>query len=835
MATLTLIILKENTSPAARMTKNRTPYIPQKTEQEAQEYWDINNSFSVTEDDKKEKFYCLSMFPYPSGSAHMGHIRNYTLGDAISRFQRLLGKNVLQPMGWDAFGLPAENAAIKNKVQPSNWTNQNIENMKSQLKKMGFAYDWKRELATCDPEYYKWEQWFFIEMLKKGLAYQDEAEVNWDPVEETVLANEQVEDGKGWRSGATIERRKLKQWFLKITDYAEEILEDTDKLEGWPEQVKAMQKNWIGKSEGMEFIFNFRKGETPISVFTTRPDTIMGVTFLAISGDHPIALSLEKENKDIKSFLKKINSIRLSEADLAKQEKLGIDTRLKAAHPFSGEEIPIWIGNFVLSGYGSGALMGVPAHDERDYDFAKKYDLQIKQVIEGSLEDKIEEGAILKKNKLINSEEFNGLDFEEAFNLIDKKAKKLKCGERQTNYRLRDWGVSRQRYWGAPIPVVKNSKGNIEGAKDIPVLLPTEIEFSGVKSPLSEMEEFTKVSYGGEEFIRETDTFDTFFESSWYYARFASFDCNEKMLDERAKYWLPVDQYVGGIEHAVLHLLYSRFFYRCLRDLGFVEGSEPFLNLLCQGMVLKDGSKMSKSKNNIVDPNQVIESYGADALRLFVMFVAPPDQSFEWSDQGLKGASRYLNRLWNLVQHYLGSGIKKELNFSESSEEVRTLRNKTHQTLRKVKDDFLRRHSFNTAIASVMELTNSIPKDFLSHDANEAEKSSVKEAIDAILISLSPITPHIAHSLWKQLGNKNAIIDAEWPEANQIFLKEETFLLVIQVNGKLRGNITINKKMSQTQIEKLAMKEENVKKYLEERKILNIIYVPGKLLNFVVS
>jgi len=535
------------------------------------------------------------------------------------------------------------------------------------------------------------------------------------------------------------------------------------------------------------------------------------------------------------SFLKKINSIKLSEADLAKQEKLGIDTGLKAAHPFSKEEIPIWIGNFVLSGYGSGALMGVPAHDERDYDFAKKYDLKIRQVIKGSSEDKIAEGAILKKNKLINSDEFNGLDFNEAFNLIDKKAKKLKCGERQTNYRLRDWGVSRQRYWGAPIPVVKNSKGNMEGAKDIPVLLPTEVEFSGVKSPLSEMEEFTKVSYDGKEFIRETDTFDTFFESSWYYARFASFDSNEKMLDERAKYWLPVDQYVGGIEHAVLHLLYSRFFYRCLRDLGFVEGSEPFLNLLCQGMVLKDGSKMSKSKNNIVDPNPVIESYGADALRLFVMFAAPPDQSFEWSDQGLKGASRYLNRLWNLVQAYLESGIKKELNFTESSEEVRSLRNKTHHTLRKVKDDFLRRHSFNTAIASVMELTNSIPKYFLSDNANEAEKSSVKEAIEAILISLSPITPHITHSLWKQLGNKNAIIDVEWPEANQIFLEEETFLLVIQVNGKLRGNITINKKMSQTQIEKLAMKEENVKKYLEEKQILNIIHVPGKLLNFVAS
>ena len=635
------------------MPKAKEIYSHENVEKEAQEFWEKNQVFSVTEDPNKEKFYCLSMFPYPSGSAHMGHVRNYTLGDAISRFQRLLGKNVLQPMGWDAFGLPAENAAIKNKVQPSDWTSLNIEKMRSQLKKMGFAYDWKRELATCDPEYYKWEQWFFIEMLKKGLAYQDEADVNWDPVEETVLANEQVEDGKGWRSGAPIERRKLKQWFLKITDYAEEIFDETDSLEGWPEQVKAMQKNWIGKSVGMEFIFNFQKGETPISVFTTRPDTIMGVTFLAISGDHPIALNLEKENKGIKNFLKKINSIRLSEADIAKQEKLGIDTGLKATHPFLKEDIPIWIANFVLSGYGSGALMGVPAHDERDNDFAKKYSLPIKQVIKESAGHKIEDGAIVEKNILINSGEFNSLNFDEAFEKIDKKAKELKCGQKQTNYRLRDWGVSRQRYWGAPIPVVLNSKGEIEEAKDIPVLLPTKVKFSGVKSPLSQMEEFTKVSYHDEEFARETDTFDTFFESSWYYARFASFDSNNGMLDERAKYWLPVDQYIGGIEHAVLHLLYSRFFYRCLRDLDLVEGSEPFLNLLCQGMVLKDGSKMSKSKDNIVDPNEVIEEYGADTLRLFVMFVAPPDQSFEWSDEGVRGSYRFLNRIWNLVQNHI--------------------------------------------------------------------------------------------------------------------------------------------------------------------------------------
>ena len=817
------------------MPKAKEIYSHENVEKEAQEFWEKNQVFSVTEDPNKEKFYCLSMFPYPSGSAHMGHVRNYTLGDAISRFQRLLGKNVLQPMGWDAFGLPAENAAIKNKVQPSDWTSLNIEKMRSQLKKMGFAYDWKRELATCDPEYYKWEQWFFIEMLKKGLAYQDEADVNWDPVEETVLANEQVEDGKGWRSGAPIERRKLKQWFLKITDYAEEIFDETDSLEGWPEQVKAMQKNWIGKSVGMEFIFNFQKGETPISVFTTRPDTIMGVTFLAISGDHPIALNLEKENKGIKNFLKKINSIRLSEADIAKQEKLGIDTGLKATHPFLKEDIPIWIANFVLSGYGSGALMGVPAHDERDNDFAKKYSLPIKQVIKESAGHKIEDGAIVEKNILINSGEFNSLNFDEAFEKIDKKAKELKCGQKQTNYRLRDWGVSRQRYWGAPIPVVLNSKGEIEEAKDIPVLLPTKVKFSGVKSPLSQMEEFTKVSYHDEEFARETDTFDTFFESSWYYARFASFDSNNGMLDERAKYWLPVDQYIGGIEHAVLHLLYSRFFYRCLRDLDLVEGSEPFLNLLCQGMVLKDGSKMSKSKDNIVDPNEVIEEYGADTLRLFVMFVAPPDQSFEWSDEGVRGSYRFLNRIWNLVQNHISLGQISKPDFSSPNEKTLNLRQKTHKTLFKVKDDFSRRHSFNTAISSIMELTNAIPKEFLTKKATLKERSATNEAINNILIMLSPITPHITHYLWRKMGNRQAIIDVEWPETDKKLLEDQTINFVIQIDGKLRANIILDKESTNKKIEEMALQNKNIKKHLSKKGVKKFIHVKDKLLNIVTS
>ncbi|MEO1955453.1 MAG: leucine--tRNA ligase, partial [Gammaproteobacteria bacterium] len=572
------------------MSNKDKPYEPEELERQIQQFWNENDVFSVTEDPDKEKFFCLSMFPYPSGSIHMGHVRNYTIGDTISRFQRMLGKNVMQPMGWDAFGLPAENAAIKNQVSPSDWTKQNIDSMKLQFQRMGFAYDWKREFATCDPNYYKWEQWFFLQLLEKGLVYQEEAEVNWDPVDKTVLANEQVIDGKGWRSGVEVEKRLLKQWFLKITDYAEELLEGTEKLEGWPSQVKTMQKNWIGKSEGMEFTYKIKGTDETIGVYTTRPDTIMGASFLAVSTSHHIAIEVSKKNDEIKRFIEEQNKIKVAEADLVKQEKLGINTGLFALHPFTGEELPIWIGNFVLSEYGSGALMAVPAHDQRDYEFAKKYNLEIKQVIEGSNQDNIDNGAILEKNRLINSNEFNGLYFDEAFEAIEKKAKELGCGFRKTNYRLRDWGVSRQRYWGVPIPILKNSNDDIFAANELPVQLPTDVKLSGVSSPLGTLNEFLEVTQDGQNLKRETDTFDTFFQSSWYYARFASYNSDNSMLDERAKYWLPVDQYVGGIEHAVLHLLYSRFFYRCLRDLDLVEGEEPFDNLLCQGMVLKDGS-----------------------------------------------------------------------------------------------------------------------------------------------------------------------------------------------------------------------------------------------------
>ena len=816
------------------MSNKDKTYEPEKLERQIQQFWNENEMFSVTEDPEKEKFFCLSMFPYPSGSIHMGHVRNYTIGDTISRFQRMLGKNVMQPMGWDAFGLPAENAAIKNKVSPSDWTEQNISSMKLQLQRMGFAYDWKREFATCSPDYYKWEQWFFLQLLEKGLVYQEEAEVNWDPVDETVLANEQVIDGKGWRSGAEVEKRRLKQWFLKITDYAEELLEGTEKLDGWPEQVKTMQKNWIGKSEGMEFTFKLKNMEQSVEVYTTRPDTIMGVSFLALSTNHALAVGASESDSSIKKFIEDQKKTKVAEADLAKQEKLGIDTGLYAIHPFTGEELPIWIGNFVLSEYGSGALMAVPAHDQRDYEFAKKYNLSIKQVIEGSKDDDINEAAILEKNNLINSREFDGLDFTKAFKAIELKSEQLGCGFRKVNYRLRDWGVSRQRYWGAPIPILKNSNNDTFPAKELPVKLPTDVKFSGVSSPLALLNDFIETKQDGQDLKRETDTFDTFFESSWYYARFASFDSESSMLDERAKYWLPVDQYVGGIEHAVLHLLYSRFFFRCLRDLGLVEGDEPFDNLLCQGMVLKDGSKMSKSKGNTVDPEDLISKYGADTVRLFVMFAAPPDQSLEWSDKGVQGSFRFLNRIWNLIQEHVDTGIPEKEEFDNNNKEALSLRIKTHQTLKKVKDDYERRHAFNTAIASVMELSNKIPKEFITNNSSLSERSAAHEAIMNIVIMLAPITPHLSQHLWWELGKDTPIIDHAWPEADPELLIEETVEIAVQINGKLRATVNLDPNANQETFENKALADVNVQKYLENKDIKKIIFVPGRLINIVI-
>ena len=814
------------------MPQEDHPYNPGEIEDEVQNYWASNNTFSVTEDPNKEKYFCLSMFPYPSGSIHMGHVRNYSIGDAISRFHRMLGKNVLQPMGWDAFGLPAENAAINNKVQPSDWTLENIQSMKKQLTRLGFAYDWEREISTSNSSYYKWEQWFFQQMLDKGLAYQEEAEVNWDPIDQTVLANEQVIDGKGWRSGADVEKKTLKQWFLKITDYAEELLDGTDKLTGWPEQVKTQQKNWIGKSEGMNFSFRVKDSDETINVFTTRPDTIMGISFIAISSSHKISRDLSSDRDDIKKFIEKQNKIKQSEADFAKQQKEGIFTGFYALHPFTDDLIPIWIANFVLSDYGSGALMAVPAHDQRDFEFASKYQLPILPVIKNNEGTENLSAAYIEKNLLINSGEFDGLDFESAFTAIEKKAKKLECGFRETNYRLRDWGVSRQRYWGAPIPVLNDGDKTYK-AKELPVKLPSKVKFDGVSSPLKEMPEFLNVEQDGKKLIRETDTFDTFFESSWYYARFASFDASESMLDERAKYWLPVDQYVGGIEHAVLHLLYSRFFFRCMRDIGLVEGDEPFENLLCQGMVLKDGSKMSKSKGNTVDPQGLIEKYGADTVRLFVLFAAPPEQSLEWSDQGVQGANRFINRIWRLVNSHLNSGKPQMTEDIKLSSELTSIRSKTHKTLAKVKDDYLRRHNFNTAIAAIMELSNAIPGDFLNAEAKIEERFVADEAIESILLMLAPITPHLCQYLWWQMYPDESIVDKEWPEAREELLVDENIKIAIQINGKLRSELQITQDTSSEEVEARALEDERIKNFIKDSEIKKVIYVPGKIINIV--
>jgi len=816
------------------MPQEDLPYEPGEIEEQVQKYWKENNSFSVTEDTSKEKFFCLSMFPYPSGSIHMGHVRNYAIGDAISRFQRMLGKNVLQPMGWDAFGLPAENAAINNSVQPSDWTLENIESMKKQLTRLGFAYDWKREFATSEPEYYKWEQWFFLQLLEKGLAYQDEAEVNWDPIDQTVLANEQVIDGKGWRSGAEVEKKILKQWFLKITDYAEELLAATDKLEGWPEQVKIQQKNWIGKSEGMNFSFEVEGNEAVIDVFTTRPDTIMGVSFIALSSSHILISDLLKNREDIKEFIGRQKKIKQSEADFAKQEKEGIFTNLYAIHPFTKKQIPIWIANFVLSDYGSGALMAVPAHDQRDFEFATKYNLPILPVIKNEKDEGLPiEEATIEKNILINSNEFDGLNFEHAFKKIEKKAKDLNCGFRETNFRLRDWGVSRQRYWGAPIPIVSDGKTNFP-AKDLPVELPAKVNFEGVSSPLKNMPDFLNVNQDGKKLIRETDTFDTFFESSWYYARFASFDSDNSMLDDRANYWLPVDQYVGGIEHAVLHLLYSRFFYRCMRDMGLVEGEEPFTNLLCQGMVLKDGAKMSKSKGNTVDPQGLIERYGADTVRLFVMFAAPPEQSLEWSDQGVQGAHRFINRVWRLVNSHIEAGIPKEITVNNTRKDIKLLRSKIHKTLAKVRDDYARRHSFNTAIASIMELSNEIPQEFLNSSADPEARNVANEAVQSILLMLNPITPHLSQYLWWKLNPSESIIEKPWPEIDESLLIDDNLRIAVQVNGKLRSEIEIAKDTEEEIIKSIAINDEKIKKHIEDKQVKKIIYIQGRVLNIVI-
>jgi len=639
-------------------------YNPQEIEQSVQQAWEQQDAFKAIEDDQREKFYCLSMFPYPSGRLHMGHVRNYTIGDVISRYQRMQGKNVLQPMGWDAFGLPAENAAIKNKVPPAKWTYENIDYMRDQLKRLGFAYDWNRELATCHPKYYRWEQWFFTKLYEKGLVYKKKATVNWDPVDQTVLANEQVIDGCGWRSGAVVERKEIEQWFIKITAYADELLSDLEKLEGWPEQVKTMQSNWIGRSEGVEIKFDVPDHKA-LSVYTTRPDTLMGVSYVAIAAEHELAKHVAKNSSKVNDFIKSCKKTKVSEAEMSTLEKQGINTGLFAIHPISSEKVPVWIANFVLAEYGSGAVMSVPAHDQRDWEFANKYGLEIKPVIVENKQDKIvdvSENAFTEKGWLFNSQQFDGLSSQQAFEKIAEYLTENQKGEKQVNYRLRDWGVSRQRYWGCPIPMIHCLKcGSVPVPEsDLPVLLPEDIDFDGASSPLNQLNDFINVTCPscGEAAKRETDTFDTFFESSWYFSRYCCVDNEEAMLDERVNYWMPVDQYIGGIEHAVLHLLYARFFNKLMRDEGLYQADEPFKNLLTQGMVLKDGAKMSKSKGNTVDPEELINKYGADTVRLFVMFAAPPDHSLEWSDTAVEGSHRFINKLWRLVQNFNESKLK---------------------------------------------------------------------------------------------------------------------------------------------------------------------------------
>ena len=807
-------------------------YRPDQVEAQAQQYWEDNQSFKVTEEAGKEKFYCLSMFPYPSGRLHMGHVRNYSIGDVISRYQRMQGKNVLQPMGWDAFGLPAENAAIKNKVAPAKWTFENIDYMRGQLQRLGFGYDWDRELATCTPEYYRWEQWFFTKLYEKGLVYRKMSTVNWDPIDQTVLANEQVIDGRGWRSGALVEQKEIPQWFIKITDYADELLKDLDQLDGWPEQVKTMQRNWIGRSEGVEMAFAIQ-GEDPLRVYTTRPDTLMGVSYVAVAAAHPLAKKAAAANHEVADFVEECLHNKVAEADMATMEKKGIYTGLTATHPISGEQVPVWVANFVLMSYGTGAVMAVPAHDQRDYEFAKKYGLPIKQVIEPAKGESIDldSEAFTEKGKLVNSGEFTGKTSAEAFDAIATWLSERNLGEKKVNYRLRDWGVSRQRYWGAPIPMVETEDGELHPTPEdqLPVVLPTEVEMDGVKSPIKADPEWAKTTFGGQPALRETDTFDTFMESSWYYARYCCPQNDQAMLDPAAaNYWLPVDQYVGGIEHAILHLLYSRFFHKLLRDTGLVESDEPFKQLLCQGMVLKDGAKMSKSKGNTVDPQEMIEEYGADTVRLFMMFAAPPEQSLEWNDSGVEGAFRFLKRLWRLVAEHVEAGLPGALNVDSLDDNAKALRRKTHETIQKVSDDFGRRHTFNTAIAAVMELINDVSK----FDGDAAVKH---EALEAAVLVLAPITPHASHALWQALGHDEAVLNAAWPDVDESALVKDSIELVVQVNGKVRAKLEVPASADKDTVESLAKAEPNVQKFTDGKTIRKVIVVPGKLVNIVAN
>ena len=817
-------------------------YDPKLLEAQAQKLWSDEGHFEVHEDPVKESYYCLSMFPYPSGKLHMGHVRNYTIGDVISRYQRMLGKNVLQPMGWDAFGLPAENAAIKNKVPPAKWTYENIDYMRGQLKRLGFGYDWSRELATCKPDYYCWEQWFFTRLMEKGIAYKKTAPVNWCPHDQTVLANEQVVDGCCWRCDTPVERRELSQWFLKITDYADQLLDDLDTVD-WPEQVKTMQRNWIGRSEGMEIEFEV-PGHEALSVYTTRPDTLYGATFMAIAAEHPLALKAAETNTDIAKFVIDCKTTNTAEAALEKMEKRGIALDINAVNPVNGEPMPIWIANFVLMGYGTGAIMSVPAHDQRDWEFALKYNIEIKQVI-APLDAAAIDGAevdlklgafITKEGVCCNSGELNGLDFKAAFDKIADQLEKQNKGKRQVNFRLRDWGVSRQRYWGTPIPIINcDDCGAVPVPEiDLPVVLPEDIEFEGIGSPIKSMDSFKKTTCPscGKPAERETDTFDTFMESSWYYSRYACPGQDQAMLDARADYWAPVDYYIGGIEHAILHLLYARFYHKLMRDEGLINSDEPFKRLLTQGMVLKDGSKMSKSKGNTVDPQALIDRFGADTVRLFIMFAAPPEQSLEWADAGVEGAHRFLKRLWaGIHEHTEHKVALTPMVSADLNEAQKAMRYKLHETIKKVSDDYGRRLTFNTAIAANMELLNTVVK--FSDDSSIGHNIK-QEVYDNMVLMLSPIIPHLSHQLWKELGHEDIILDAVWPQLDETALVQDSIEMVIQVNGKLRAKIQISADADKASCESMAVGNEQVKKFIGDQPIRKVIVVPKKLVNIVI-
>ncbi|SUZ50148.1 uncharacterized protein METZ01_LOCUS3002 [marine metagenome] len=810
-----------------------TQYEPKKIEKEAQEFWEKERCFEVDETSDKEKFYCLTMFPYPSGQLHMGHVRVFTISDVIARYQRMLGKHVMQPMGWDAFGMPAENAAIERDIPPAEWTYQNIDYMRSQLKRLGYAYDWTRELTTCKPEYYRWEQWLFTRLFKKGLVYRKNSIVNWDPVDQTVLANEQVIDGRGWRSDAVIERREIPQWFMKITDYAEELLSYLDRLDGWPESVKTMQRNWIGRSEGIDITFKVDEKLT-LSAYTTRPDTLMGVTYLAVAGEHLLAKKIASTNPKVADFIAECKKNHAVEAAIETMEKKGMPLGIDAIHPITGEKIPLWVANFVLMNYGTGVVMGVPGHDQRDWDFAKEYKITINQVIKPSDGSKIDINIApyLEYGVLINSNEYNGLDSHQAFDAIAEYLEKENKGKRTINFRLRDWGISRQRYWGTPIPIIYcDDCGTVAVPEEqLPVVLPEKVKFKGIGSPLKNMSDFyhTDCPKCGNIAKRETDTFDTFFESSWYFSRYAC-PGSDRMLDDREAYWMPVDQYTGGIEHAILHLLYSRFFQKLLRDEGLSSADEPFTNLLTQGMVLKDGAKMSKAKGNTVDPQELIDKYGADTVRLFMISAASPEQALEWSDKGVQGAYRFLKKLWVLIEKHCSEDPLKPIDDLNGNQ--KELRYKTHSTIVKVSDDIGRRYKFNTAIAAIMELLNSVTR---FDDDSHKGRSVVRESLETIILLLSPIVPHICHELWKKLNYKTSLIDEKWPNADKLALAKDSIEIVVQVNGKLRSRIIVDVNADEEKIKSLVIKDKNVQRYIGKNKVKNIIIVPGRLVNVVV-